>query len=576
MSRLKKIVVDSLIGAGVPAEKIVLEVPEIAQFGDFAFPCFSLAKEMRKSPVKIAEELAAKIGSSISALGVDSSISAVKNEGPYLNFFIKKQLVAQTVLGEVSAQKHAYGMQQDSLPKAKTIMVEFSSPNTNKPLHLGHLRNIAIGLSVSKMYEMCGNNVVRACLVNDRGIHICKSMLAYQKFAGGKEPDKKPDHFVGTFYVLFSQKAKEQPELEEKAKEMLKKWEAGDSEVLQLWKRMNGWAEQGFGETYASLGVKFDRFYYESAIYDKGKDIVADALSKGIFAEKDGAITAPLEKKGLSDKVVLRTDGTSLYITQDIYLAMLKFRDYVLDKSVYVVASEQNMHFKQLFAILGLLGFKDADKCAHLSYGMVNLPDGKMKSREGKVVDADDLIEEMKLLAASEIEERHTLAKELVAERARLIAMAALKFYLLRNDTAKDMVYDPKESISFEGETGPYVMYTYARISSIMRKHGQKVDEPADGNFDFSLYSEMEHGMIRLLAKYPAVIKDAVESLRPYIVCHYLVELSQAFNEYYHNVQILNAGDDNLKNARLLLASCVREVLKSGLSMLDIEAVEEM
>jgi arginyl-tRNA synthetase len=433
------------------------------------------------------------------------------------------------------------------------------------------VRNIVIGKSMSNILSFSGSKVIQACLVNDRGIHIAKSMLAYMRWGKGREPDKKPDHFVGDFYVLFNGKAKADEKLEEEAQKLLKKWESGDKEVIGLWKKMNAWAEEGFGETYRRLGIGFDRFYHESEIYDKGRKIVEKGLRDGKFKKLHGAITAELKQFGLPDKVLVRADGTTLYITQDIYLAIKKFEDYRLDQSVYVVGSEQNMHFAQLFAILQMLGNRIVRDCHHLSYGMVYLPEGRMKSREGTVVDADDIIADMIRLAGDEVRKRYEkLDKEEVERRSETIGLGALRFFMLRTDPAKDMTFDPKESISFEGETGPYVQYAYARISSILRKHGKAVVE----KIDFSSFGEEEANLVRLLSQFPGTVADA-EKYRPSAVCRYLLDLSQSFNEFYHKVPILKAPAKE-KAARLLLISCVREVLGSGLALLDIGVLEEM
>jgi arginyl-tRNA synthetase len=350
--------------AGLPVNLISLEIPPDQDMGDIALPCFSLAKQEKKSPVSIASSLAER-------LKPEGIIDKITSAGPYVNFHLNKAMVASQVIQALSAPATA--------GNEGLVMVEFSSPNTNKPLHLGHLRNIALGTSISRIIEHDGRKVIRACLVNDRGIHICKSMLAYMSHGQGRDPDKKGDHFVGDYYVMFSRQAT--PELEAQAQELLRKWETGDKEVREVWQKMNSWALAGFAETYKAIGAAFDKVYYESEIFDKAKQVVTEGMEKGAFIEKEGAITAPLDDMGLPDKVVMRKDGTSLYITQDIYLAMQKFNDFPLESSIYVVGSEQNLHFRQLFAVLAKLGFPHAASCRHLSYGMVNLPDGRMKSR---------------------------------------------------------------------------------------------------------------------------------------------------------------------------------------------------
>ncbi len=527
----------------------LLERPPDPKMGDFALPCFAFAKEFRKSPVEIAKELSTQIKSKL----LDSS----KPVGPYVNFFLNDEVVAELTLGEILKEKHT---------EKGRVLIEICSPNTNKPLHLGHLRNIFLGESVSLLYEKVGNEVVKTCIINDRGVHIAKSMLAYKKF-GGDQPNKKTDHFVGDYYVLFNEKAQDNPELEEQAQELLRKWEAGDPDTRALWKKMNSWVYKGFQETYNKLDFDFDAKYYESEIYKKGKEIVEEGLKKGIFTKKEGAVVAELEN--MPDKIVLRSDGTSVYITQDLYLAEKRYDDYHPKKQIYVVASEQNLHFRQLFKILELLGRKWAKDCYHLSYGMVNLPDGRMKSREGTVVDADDIIAEMRELAKKEVEKRHAdISNDELQERSRAIGDAALRFYILKIDPVKDMVYDPEESISFEGETGPYVQYTYARICSVLRKTNYK-------EIDYSLLKQdLEKRLVRMLADYREVVIDSAKQHKPSLLCRYLLDLCQLFNEYYHEHRILTG--DELEKTRAALIDSVRQVIENGLGLLKIETLERM
>lgn len=542
--------------------EIKLEVPPNSALGDFAFPCFALSKIHKKSPQLIAHDLAAKLS------GMDLSLlEKVLPNGPYVNFYLNKKNLSTSVLHKIQQEQEKYGQQT----YGAKIMVEFSSPNTNKPLHLGHVRNISLGDSISRILLFLGNDVTKACLINDRGIHICKSMLAYKKWGHNKSPDKKSDFFVGEYYILFAKKATEHPELEQEAQEMLRLWESGDKETVALWKKMNQWVYAGFEETYAKLAVSFDKYYYESDIYLFGKEIAQEGLKKEIFFDKDGAIVAPLQEFGLPDKVLVRSDGTTIYMTQDLYLALKKFQDYNLDRSIYVVGSEQNLHFQQLFAILKKLGHKSAAGCYHLSYGMVNLPEGKMKSREGTVVDADTLILELTTLAQEEIQKRHPdLEPALLQNRSRQVGIAALKFHMLKVDAAKDMTYNPKESISFEGETGPYVQYTHARISSILRKHGA-----LDFSISLSPLQERELALASQLEKFPAIVVDTASHYKPSYICRYLLDLCQEFNSYYHDVPVLKA-EENVKLARLYLLACVKIVLQNGLGLLGIEAPEEM
>jgi len=395
-------------------------------------------------------------------------------------------------------------------------------------------------------------------------------MLAYQMFGNKQKPNKKTDHFVGDWYVKFSKELETNESLEEEAQRMLKKWEEGDKETIELWKKMNKWAIDGMGETYARLGLKHERTYYESDFYTKGKDIIEEGFKKGIFEKDDGAIMVNLEKQNLPNKILIRSDGTSIYMTQDIYLAEQKITDFKADRSLYVVGSEQELHFKQLFSILNILGHKWADKCHHLSYGMVNLTTGKMKSREGTVVDADDLMDEVENLAKKEILRRHKeLSKKELDKRAHIIGIGALRFYLLKMDLVKDMLYDPKESVDFEGETGPYVQYAHARICSILRK------TKAPSKYDVSALGKEEHMLVKMIGSFPSVVEDAAKHYKPSIICRYLLDLAQELNSYYHSVPVLKASS-NKRDARLVLLEGTKRVIALGLELLQIEAPEEM
>ncbi len=539
-----------------------IEVPKDSKMGDFAFPCFVLAKEFKKNPVEIAKELAGKIKQG-------KYISEVKAIGPYLNFFVNKQLLSENTLRKINKEQEKYGEQK---LEAQKIVIEYPAPNTNKPLHLGHVRNMVLGYSISKLLRAIGNKVHEVDLVNDRGVHICKSMLAYKKWGKNEKPKIKTDHFVGKYYVKFAQEAKKNPQLETEAQDMLNAWEKGDKETLQLWKKMRNWALKGFDETFKTFDIKNEQVYFESEIYTKGKELVLKAHKAKKLSEKDGAIVAELEQYKIPDKILLRSDGTALYMTQDIYLAQKKIEDFKADFSIYVVGNEQNLHFRQLFKILELLGNKWAKKCYHLSYGMVNLPEGKMKSREGTVVDADDLVKEIVELAKKEIKARHKLKKIELERRAFQIGMGALRFYLLKSDPVKDITYNPKESISFEGETGPYVQYAHARCCSILEKYGKKVS--ANVSFDL-LIEEAEQKVITLLENFSSVIEDSAKHHKPSILAHYLIELTQSFNEMYHNCQVISDGKE-LTKARILIVDCVRQVLENGLLLLGIEAPRQM
>jgi len=558
MELFKKEIIDFL-KKETKLKEISLDVPPDPVMGDYAFPCFVLAKN-KQNPSDIAEKLKEKVP-------LKGMIKDARVVGPYLNFFVNEGKITENTLKQIYREKEKYGS-----AKAKKIkyMIEYPSPNTNKPLHLGHIRNILIGQSLSNIFEFLGNKVIHVNLNNDRGIHICKSMLAYKKWGKNKKPNKKPDHFVGDFYVLYNKKENEK--LKQELQDMLKKWEDGDKTVRELWKKINTWALKGFDETYKKFNLKFDKTYNESEIYDKGKDIVLDGLKKGIFyKDKDNSIAVDL--KDLGKKVLIRPDGTSIYITQDIYLALLKFRDYNPDKSIYVVGSEQNYHFEVLFKILEMLKFKFAKKCFHLSYGMVYLPEGKMKSREGNVVDTDNFIDEMIALAKEEVRKRDKdLTKKKVDNRSTKVGMGALKFFILKTDVSKDIFFDPKKSISFEGETGPYIQYAHARICSILRKYNKSVSD----KINFSILKEKEEvEIIKKLGGFPEVIEKAGDSFKPSIVSNYIHSVAKGFNEFYHKHNILKE-EEELKKARLLMAYCVKEVLENGLRLLGIEAPERM
>ena len=538
----------------------ILEVPPVQELGDYALPCFFLAKKLKKDPASIAKDLSRNISAKF--------IDRIETKGPYLNFFLKRDLLAESVLEEIFKLKDNIGKSKEK----KKILLEFPSPNTNKPLHLGHVRNILLGQSLARMRSHLGSKVIKVNLNNDRGIHICKSMLAYQKWGNNAEPKTKSDHFVGDFYVMYNKN--ETPDLEKEIQVMLQKWEQNDPKVRALWKKMNSWALKGFEITYKKLQLDFDKTYYESETYGKGKEIIYSGVKNGVFfKDNDGSIAVDLEKEGLGRKVLLRADGTSIYITQDIYLAKKKFEDFKPDLSVYIVGSEQNYHFKVLFKVLELLKLSLADKCFHFSYGMVNLPEGKMKSREGAVVDADDIISQMESLAEAEVKKRYKkLSEREIKKRAKTIGMAALRFFILKMDPAKDMVFNPKESISFEGETGPYVQYAYARIQSILRRYNKPVTRK---DINVALLKAPESSLIKTLAEFPAVARDSAVQYKPSSIARYLIGLTQQFNSYYDSYPILKEAED-LKKTRLALIVAVAYVIKIGLSLLHIDVLNEM
>ena len=543
-----------------------IEYPKEKSHGDLAVPCFIFSKQKRKSPMEIALRLKQNL---LSGIENNDYLLKAENIGPYLNFFIDKHKLAKQVLSKIQDEKEDYAKKS---VKSVKVMIEFCSPNTNKPLHLGHVRNMLLGESVSSLLKHQGRDVVKSCLVNDRGIHICKSMLAYQLWGDNTDPKtskKKGDHLVGDFYVLYAKH--EDEEMKKLVSDMLQKWEQADPETIKLWKKMNSWVYEGFEETYKQMGVSFDKYYYESALYDKGKDIILKGLEKGVFNKDESAINAPLEKKyNIPDKVLVRSDGTTIYITQDIYLAIRKIKDYDLDSSIYVVGSEQNLHFQQLFKILELLGYEQAKKMYHLSYGMVNLPEGKMKSREGTVVDADDLLKELKTLARAEIKTRDPkIKKKDLDKRSEAIALAGLKFYMLKLDPVKEMTYNPKESLSFEGETGPYVQYTAVRIASILEKSEKNIPR----NVDFDRIEDSELDLVHKLSLYSDVVSKAAYDMKPSHLANYLIELSQSFNSYYHSTKIIDTG---MELERLYLIDSIRCVLVAGLGILGIEVPGKM
>ena len=540
----------------------IIEVPPDKLLGDYSLPCFDLAKKLKKSPMQISEEIRNKLPKS-------KYLKKTETKKGYLNFFIEEKELAEITLKNILKDRHRYG--SANLGKKKLVMVEYSSPNTNKPLHLGYIRNNLIGMSLSNILGFLNYKVIRTSVVNDKGVHICKSMLAYSKWGNNKKPNKKPDHFVGDFYVLFSQKEKEDPSLNEQAQNMLALWEKKDKKTLDLWKKMNSWVYKGFQETYDILGSKFDKVYYESQIYEKGKNTVINAYKKNIFKEEDSAIMADLSSLKLPNKVLIRSDKTSLYITQDIYLAILKFKEYDLERSIYVVANEQGLHFKQLFAILSLLKFKHYKDCYHLSYGYVLLPTGKMKSREGAIVDADNLIREMVSLAKLELQKRHKLKEKELDERSFKIALGAIKFFFLKYETFKDIVFNPEESISFEGETGPYIQYTYARANSILRK-AKKLPK----KFNSSLLNTPEEiDLLNILYKFPDYVEESAKNYKMSVIAHYLILLAQKFNEFYQKHQVINSSIE-IKNARLILVVSCRQVLWNAAKLLNIDMLEEM
>ncbi|MHA2394331.1 MAG: arginine--tRNA ligase [Promethearchaeota archaeon] len=532
----------------------------------YSFPCFKLAKIEKKAPKAIAEELTKKIE-------LPDFLEEIKANGPYLNFKVK----AKYVLNQILNLKEDYGRIRLKLgleeQKKLRIVIEYPAPNTNKSLHLGHVRNMLLGKTLSNLLIYKGHHVFQVNLYNNRGIHISKSMLAYDKWGKNKEPDKKSDHFVGDFYVRYNEMLKQNKELEKEAYELLRKWEANDTETIALWEKMNKWAIDGFKETFKKLKISFDKVYYESDLYLKGKKIILEGLKKGIFEQiEDGAIVVRLkEKYNLEDKFLIRSDGTSIYITQDIYLAYLKKEDFQYDRSIYVVGDPQIQHFKVLFAILDMLGFKEDNY--HLSYGMISLPSGRMKSREGTTVEADDIIGEVEGLAFNEVQKRYPdLPDGEKKKRAEIIGQAALRFFILKYSAVKWFLFKPDESISFEGETGPYIQYCYARIASIISKSEMKIGSDIDWDL---LNHKDELYLIKQLNYFPEVIDSVEKTYSVHLIAQYLLNICQTFNSFYSSCQVISDNKE-LEKARLVLIKCVQIVIKTGLNILGIETLENM
>ena len=582
--------IKKLYGAEIDTEKIQLQKTRKEFEGDFTLVVFPFLALSKKRPEETAQEIGEELKSS---LPIISSFNVVKG---FLNLAIAPSYWVELLKHIDTAEKWGTTPVTETSP---LVMVEYSSPNTNKPLHLGHIRNNLLGYALSNIIAANGNKVVKTNIVNDRGIHICKSMLAWQKWGNGETPassGKKGDHLIGDYYVAFDKHYKaELSELMEKgmtkeeaeaasplmaeAREMLVKWEAGDTEVRALWEQMNGWVYEGFDETYKRLGVDFDKIYYESDTYLVGKETVLGGLEKGIFYRRpDESVWADLTGDGLDEKLLLRSDGTSVYMTQDIGTAQLRFRDYPIDKMVYVVGNEQNYHFQVLSLLLDKLGFSWGKGLVHFSYGMVELPEGKMKSREGTVVDADDLMDEMINTARETSEELGGKLNDLTAEEKaeinRIIGLGALKYFMLKVDARRNMLFNPKESIDFNGNTGPFIQYTYARTRSIGRKAaeaGAKTTFTAPESI-----SEKECNIIRMLNEFPAVVRQAGTDYSPSGIASYTYELAMEYNQFYHDYSILREENEETKAFRLLLTDNVGKVIKTAMNLLGIEVPERM
>lgn len=554
--------------------------------GDLTVVVFPLLKISRKAPEATATEIGEWLEKNLEAV---EKFNVVKG---FLNIIINPAFWLG-LLHEIAADAD-FGIRKAD-DNSDLVMVEYSSPNTNKPLHLGHVRNNLLGYSLSQILKANGHKVVKTNIVNDRGIHICKSMLAWKKWGDGATPEtagKKGDHLIGDFYVAFDkhykaelkeimekenvseEEAEKKSPLMAEAREMLRKWEAGDPEVRELWKMMNGWVYAGFDETYRRLGVDFDKIYYESDTYLEGKDLVLGGIEKGImYRKEDGSVWADLTGDGLDHKLLLRADGTSVYMTQDIGTAKLRYQDFPIDKMIYVVGNEQNYHFQVLSLLLDKLGFKWGKDLTHFSYGMVELPEGKMKSREGTVVDADDLIDTMVASAAEMGAERFAeMPAEESAEIARMVGLGALKYFLLKVDPRKNMLFNPKESIDFNGNTGPFIQYTYARIRSVIRK-SEGFDPQATPQ---SEPNAKESVLIQKVADFPSVVAEAGKNYSPALIANYAYDLAKEYNQFYHDYSILREEDEQKRNLRLLLSFVVGRTLKSAMSLLGIEMPERM
>ena len=581
--------IKSLYGADVEQGSLQVQVTRKEFEGDYTLVVFPLLKVSHSSPENTGKAIGEWLRENVSEI---AGYNCVKG---FLNISFSP-LYWNELFNDILSDND-FGQ----LPSTgQNIMVEFSSPNTNKPLHLGHIRNNLLGDSVSRLLKACGNNVMKVTLVNDRGVHICKSMLAWLKAGNGITPEnsgKKGDHLVGDCYVAFNdiykkevdelvaggmtkdQAEKEAPSLKE-AHEMLVKWEEGDKDVRELWKTMNGWVMDGFDKTYRELGISFDKTYFESETYLLGKELVQKGLDMGVFVkDPDGSVWCDLTADGLDRKLLLRSDGTSVYMTQDLGTAERRFSEYKLDSHVYVVGNEQNYHFQVLKLILGKLGFKWADDIFHLSYGMVELPEGKMKSREGTVVDADDLLEQMYDEARKTSEESGKLADMSDDEKAqlyRMIGLGALKYFIIKVDPKKTMLFNPKESIDFNGNTGPFIQYTYARIRSVMRKaQADGIEVPAQLPANAPL-NDKEIQLIQKMDAFKVAVKDAGENYNPAGIANYCYELTKDFNQFYHDYSILSADSQEEKVTRLVLAANVGKVIKNGMDLLGIEVPERM
>ena len=578
--------VKALYGAEVAAESIVPSTTKKEFEGNLTIVVFPFLKASHKRPEDTAQEIGEYLVANCEAV---EKFNVIKG---FLNITIKPSFWTSVLQSVEATENFGFKPVTDD---SRLVMIEYSSPNTNKPLHLGHVRNNLLGFSLAKIMEANGNKVVKTNIVNDRGIHICKSMLAWLKWGNGITPEKagkKGDHLIGDFYVAFDKHYKEELQqlmdggmtkeeaeanstLMKEARTMLKKWEDGDEEVRSLWRTMNEWVYAGFDETYARMGVSFDKIYYESNTYLEGKEKVLEGLEKGIFYRKDdNSVWADLTADGLDQKLLLRTDGTSVYMTQDIGTAKLRFQDYPIDQMIYVVGNEQNYHFQVLSLLLDKLGFSWGKDLIHFSYGMVELPNGKMKSREGTVVDADELMDEMIATARKMSEGRlKGVPEDEMDDVYRIIGLGALKYFILKVDPRKNMLFNPQESIDFNGITGPFVQYTYARIRSVLRK-----SDEADAATDITAYepNEKEIEIIQRIADFPSVVSEAGRTYSPALIANYVFELAKGYNQFYHDYSILKEENGVARAFRLHLSRIVADIIRRGFSLLGVEVPERM
>ena len=582
--------VQALYGAEIGDAQVTLQKTKKEFVGDWTLVCFPLLKISRKNPAVTAEEIGAYLKEN------DSKISDYNVINGFLNLSINANSWVDLLENISKDENFGFKPVTENSP---LVMIEYSSPNTNKPLHLGHIRNNLLGFSLSEIMKANGYKVVKTNIVNDRGIHICKSMLAWQKFGNGATPEsigKKGDHLVGDYYVAFDkaykaeikelmaggmdeEEAKKEAPLMKEAQEMLRKWEAGDAEVRTLWKTMNAWVYAGFDETYKRLGVDFDKIYYESDTYLVGKEKVLSGLEKGLFFKKeDGSVWADMTDQGLDQKLLLRADGTSVYMTQDIGTATLRFSDFPIDKMIYVVGNEQNYHFQVLSILLDRLGMEWGKDLVHFSYGMVELPEGKMKSREGTVVDADDLVDEMVGTAteiSKELGKLDGLTEEEISSICEMIGLGGLKYFILKVDPRKNMTFNPKESIDFNGNTGSFIQYTHARICSVLRKAAEQGISLAELNKDIEL-KEKEVSLIQALAAFPAVVAQAGKEYSPSLIANYTYDLVKEYNQFYHDCPIMKEADEDVRAFRIALSRTVGNIIARATSLLGMEVPERM